>query len=55
MHKSGGMKANIAFFGGILLYTLIPPVHIKYVSAIEKHNSGWRKNRGATLGGNLAN
>ena len=38
-----------------LLYTLFFPVHIKCASAIGKHNSGWRKNRGATLGGNLAN
>lgn len=56
MHKSEEMKANIAFVKEhCFTRSPPPPMHIKCDSAIGKHNSGWRENRGAPLGGNLAN
>lgn len=56
--KARGMKANIAFVKEHCFYTLffpLSPCISNVFSAIGKHNSRRRKNRGATLGGNLAN
>lgn len=53
--KAKKWKQTLHFFVKEYCFTRFSSMHIKYALAIEKHNSGWRENRGGTLGGNLAN